>query len=121
MTFTPDETRALLGACGVAVSHLQGARPSRETLDALQHDNLYTFVSVCKKLKQAATELENGMARPHSDKVFLHVGLTPQAHKLLIDHVTSIGGGKIVQGSIGEYLSHVIVSHFKKTEEESNG
>lgn len=116
MQLTPEETRALLGSVGVALSTIKGVPPSYDARRAMLGD-MDALLRVCEKLKQAATNLEQGMARQHSDKVYLHVGLTPQAHALLFKHLEKAGGGKIVLGSIGEYLSHVIVSHFKKQDE----
>lgn len=118
MQLTPEETRALLGSVGVALSTIKGVPPSYDARRAMLGD-VDALLHVCTKLRTAVRQLEHGMARQHSDKVYLHVGLTPQAHALLFAHLERVGGGKIVSGSIGEYLSHVIVTHFKKEEEIS--
>jgi hypothetical protein len=114
MHLTPEETRALFGACDAATAYIKGGRMSHRGREALMHDNLHTFVSVCEKLRNEVTRLEQGMARPHSDKIYVHAALTPEAHEALHTTLERRFNGKVPPGAIGAYLGELILDDAKQ-------
>jgi hypothetical protein len=109
MKLSPDETRSLLGACGVALDTLRGLPTQATHRDALLTNGLGTFVSLCRKLR---TEVrENEMGKPRADKSYLHVALTTEAKDALHDHLLRAGNGSIRNGAISEFLSELILAH----------
>jgi hypothetical protein len=72
-----------------------------------------TYLDIRKNVAALNHEREIGMSRPHSDKVFIHAGLRPEAHKALYDYLTKLGNGSIKPGVIGDWLSDLILEEVK--------
>lgn len=114
MKLSPDETRSLLGACGVALDTLRGLPVQPSHKDALLTNGLGTFVSLCRKIRIEVRE--NEMGKPRADKSYLHVALTTEAKDALHDHLLRAGNGSIRSGAISEFLSELILTHCVKPE-----
>jgi hypothetical protein len=111
LSLEPDELRAVLNACGVAVTAIQGPAQNARQRD-FQHavaDNLGAFTSASRKLSALAKKMEQGMVRPLSDKIYVHAALTPEAHRVLHETLARRFNGKVPAGAIGTYLSDLIL------------
>lgn len=111
LSLEPDELRAVLNACGVAITAIQGPAQNARQRD-YQHavaDNLFAFTSASRKLSALAKRMEQGMARQHSDKIYVHAALTPEAHEALHSTLERKFNGKVPAGAIGAYLGDLIL------------
>lgn len=115
LKLTPNEALILFCSMNLSLTTLQ-SYPANRAPKRTIIDNLDAYESLTRKIVALNHERETGMSRPHSDKVFVHAGLSPEAHAALYAHVAALGGGKVRPGSIGEYLSDLILKATARSE-----
>ena len=112
LKLTPEEVRVL----NAVVEHSMGTLKGHSTTAAkgVIYAHISEYIDLRDKIAALNHERETGMARPHSDKVFVHAGLRPDSHDALYTHLRTIGGGSIKPGAIGDWLSDAIDEKLKR-------
>jgi hypothetical protein len=110
LELSPEELLVLHAANRVAFGTIS-RNPSPSAREMLMA-HLDTWLALSKRIDRLNYERETGMARPTSDKVFIHAGLRPKAHAALYAHAKRSGGGSIKPGSLGDILSDLIEEAF---------
>lgn len=111
LKLTPEEVRILHAVVGHSLGTLKGISTTSQKAVIFAH--VSELLDLRDKIAALNHERETGMSRPHSDKVFIHAGLSPEAHAALYAYVEFLGGGKVRPGSIGEYLSELILAAYE--------